>query len=74
MGAWGTSQTSVCWSPSSRYTTAAYVFSRLPASRVTALEYMFPPVAIVIAFFWMARDLAGYGTEVVGPPGPPQEG
>lgn len=35
------------------YTTAAYVFSRLPASRAVTLEYLFPPVAIVIAYFWL---------------------
>ena len=32
------------------YATAAYVFSRLPASRAVTLEYLFPPVAIVIAY------------------------
>jgi drug/metabolite transporter (DMT)-like permease len=37
------------------YSTAAYVFSRLPASRAVTLEYMFPPVAIVIAYFWLAE-------------------
>jgi drug/metabolite transporter (DMT)-like permease len=35
------------------YTTAAYVFSRMPASRAVTLEYAFPPVAIVIAYLWL---------------------
>jgi len=35
------------------YATAAYVFSRLPASRAVTLEYLFPPVAIVIAYLWL---------------------
>ena len=37
------------------YTTAAYVFSRLPASRAVTLEYAFPPVAIVIAYLWLGE-------------------
>jgi drug/metabolite transporter (DMT)-like permease len=38
------------------YATAAYVFSRLPASRaVTLVEYLFPPVAIVIAYLWLGE-------------------
>ena len=37
------------------YATAAYVFSRLPASRAVSLEYLFPPVAIVIAYLWLAE-------------------
>ena len=35
------------------YATAAYVFSQLPASRAVTLEYLFPPVAIVIAYLWL---------------------
>ena len=37
------------------YATAAYVFSRLPASRAVTLEYLFPPVAIVIASLWLGE-------------------
>ncbi len=37
------------------YATAAYVFSRLPASRAVALEYHFPPVAILIACLWLGE-------------------
>ena len=37
------------------YATAAYVFSRLPASKAVTLEYLFPPVAIVIAFLWLGE-------------------
>jgi drug/metabolite transporter (DMT)-like permease len=37
------------------YTTAAYVFSRLPASKAVTLEYLFPPVAIVIAYLWLGE-------------------
>src|SRR5215212_7726433 len=37
------------------YATAAYVFSRLPASRAVSIEYLFPPVAIVIAYLWLGE-------------------
>jgi drug/metabolite transporter (DMT)-like permease len=37
------------------YTTAAYVFSMLPASMTVTLEYAFPPVAIVIAYLWLGE-------------------
>ena len=37
------------------YTSAAYVFSRLPASRAVTLEYLFPPVAIIIAYLWLSE-------------------
>ena len=37
------------------YVTAGYVFSRLPASRAVTLEYLFPPVAIVIAYLWLGE-------------------
>src|SRR5215217_4059183 len=41
------------------YATAAYVFSRLPASRAVTLEYLFPPVAIVIAYLWLGEIPSG---------------
>ena len=37
------------------YASAAYVFSRLPAARAVTLEYLFPPVAIVIAYLWLGE-------------------
>jgi drug/metabolite transporter (DMT)-like permease len=37
------------------YTTAAYVFFRLPASRAVTLEYAFPPVAIFVAYLWLGE-------------------
>jgi drug/metabolite transporter (DMT)-like permease len=53
------------------YATAAYVFSRLPASRAVTLEYLFPPVAIVIAYLWLgevpsALSLIGGTVALVG--------
>ena len=37
------------------YATAAYVFSRLPASRAVTLEHLFTPVAILIAYLWLGE-------------------
>jgi drug/metabolite transporter (DMT)-like permease len=37
------------------YATTAYVFSRLLASRAVTLEYLFPPVAIVIAYLFLGE-------------------
>jgi len=53
------------------YATAAYVFSRLPASRAVTLEYLFPPVAIVIAYLWLdevpsALSVIGGAVALVG--------
>ncbi len=37
------------------FATISYVFERLPASRAVTLEYVFPPVAIVIAYIWLGE-------------------